>query len=120
MHLILYFSGYKTVFFPFQNNPKYLDPSYKMDLDIWDCFGKGKTDHKAELHKINLDVWGHSRNGKAMSYKQRNMVGEENAYCAIQQCQKIAGGQMNSVDPHQIFQKAVLSGSSLFAYSHLS
>ena len=62
------------MFFPFQNNPKYLDPSYKTDLDIWDCFGKGKTDLKAELHKINLDVWGHSRNGKALSYKQRNTV----------------------------------------------
>ena len=21
----------------FQNNPKNLDPSYKMDLDLWDC-----------------------------------------------------------------------------------
>ena len=33
-----YFFGYKMVFFPFQNNPKYLDLSYKTDLDIWDCF----------------------------------------------------------------------------------
>ena len=24
---------------PFQNNLKDLDPSYKMDLDLWDCFG---------------------------------------------------------------------------------
>ena len=23
---------------PFQNNPKDLDPSCKMDLDVWDCF----------------------------------------------------------------------------------
>ena len=23
--------------FPFQNTPKHLEPSYKMDLDIWDC-----------------------------------------------------------------------------------
>ena len=28
--------------FPFQNNPKDLDPSYKMDLDLWDCFGRRK------------------------------------------------------------------------------
>ena len=28
----------KMVFFPFQNNPIYLDLSYKTDLDIWDCF----------------------------------------------------------------------------------
>ena len=29
-----YFLGYKTDFFSFQNNPKDLDPSYKMDLDL--------------------------------------------------------------------------------------
>ena len=34
-----YFLGYKTDFFSFQNNPKDLDPSYKTDLDHWDCFG---------------------------------------------------------------------------------
>ena len=28
-----------TEIFYFQNNPKDLDPSYKMDLDLWDCFG---------------------------------------------------------------------------------
>ena len=33
---------YNTSFI-FLNNPKYLDPSYKMDLDIWDCFGRKKT-----------------------------------------------------------------------------
>ena len=27
---------------PFQNNPKDLDPSFKMDLDLWDCFGRKK------------------------------------------------------------------------------
>ena len=26
----------------FQNNPKDLDPSYKMDLDLWDCLGRIK------------------------------------------------------------------------------
>ena len=25
---------------PFLNNLKNLDPSYKMDLDFWDCFGR--------------------------------------------------------------------------------
>ena len=39
---IPYFSGYKTELFSFQNNPKYLDPSYKMDLDLQDCFGRVK------------------------------------------------------------------------------
>ena len=36
---IWYFFAYKIVFFSFQNNPKNLDPSYKMDLDLWDCLG---------------------------------------------------------------------------------
>ena len=27
--------------FSFQNNPKDLDPSYKMDLDLWDCSKEG-------------------------------------------------------------------------------
>ena len=28
--------------FTFQNNPKDLDPSYKMDLDLLDCLGRVK------------------------------------------------------------------------------
>ena len=37
-----YFFGYKTEFFFFQNNPKDLDPSCKMDLDLWDSLGRVK------------------------------------------------------------------------------
>ena len=37
-----YFFGYKTEVFSFQNNPKDLDPSCKMDLDLWDCLGRVK------------------------------------------------------------------------------
>ena len=29
-------------FFSFQNNHKDLDPSCKMDLDLWDCLGSVK------------------------------------------------------------------------------
>ena len=39
---IPYFFGFKTEFFFFQNNPKDLDPSCKMDLDLWDCLGRVK------------------------------------------------------------------------------
>ena len=35
-----YFFSYKTGFFPSKTIPKYLDPSYKMDLDLWDCLGR--------------------------------------------------------------------------------
>ena len=37
-----YFFGHKTEFFAFQNNPRDLDPSYKMDLDLWDGLGRVK------------------------------------------------------------------------------
>ena len=37
-----YFFGYKIEFFSFQNNPKNLDPSYKTNLDLWDCLGRIK------------------------------------------------------------------------------
>ena len=42
---LLYFFSYKTEFSFFQNNPKNLDPSYKMDLDkmnlyLWNCLGR--------------------------------------------------------------------------------
>ena len=37
---IPYFFGYKTELFSSQNNHKNLDPSYKMDLDLWDCLGR--------------------------------------------------------------------------------
>ena len=39
---VAYFFSYQTVFFPFQDNFKNLDPSYKMDLDLWDCLGRVK------------------------------------------------------------------------------
>ena len=32
--LLSYFFGYKTEIFPFQNNPKTLDPSHKTDQDF--------------------------------------------------------------------------------------
>ena len=37
-----YFFGYKTEFFFFQSNPKDLDLSCKMDLDLSDCLGRVK------------------------------------------------------------------------------
>ena len=36
---------------PFLNNPKGLDPSYKTDLDFWDCFGRKKI-----LHLITEEI----------------------------------------------------------------
>ena len=40
--ITIYFFGNKAELFSFQNNPKDLDPSRKMDLDLWDCLGMVK------------------------------------------------------------------------------
>ena len=36
------FIGYMIDFFSFNNNPKSLDPSQKMDLHLWDFLGRVK------------------------------------------------------------------------------
>ena len=41
--LVSYLFCYETGTSPFQNNPKNLDPSYKMDLDFWDYFVREKA-----------------------------------------------------------------------------
>ena len=42
--------------FSFQNNPKDLDLSYKMDLDLWDCLGMGKIGIIARFHRNDLVI----------------------------------------------------------------
>ena len=41
-------------FFTFQNNPKNLDMSYKMDLDLWGCLGRVKLITK--FHRKDLVI----------------------------------------------------------------
>ena len=43
IHLTI-FLRLKDEVFPFQNNPKNLDLSYKTDLDLWVCFSKISLD----------------------------------------------------------------------------
>ena len=44
----------------FLNNPKDLDPSYKTDLDLWDCFGRKKlrliTEEIRYIFEISLEM----------------------------------------------------------------
>ena len=47
-----YFFGYETVF-SFQNNPKDLDPSCKMDLDLLDCLGRVKLELQQKGGSVN-------------------------------------------------------------------
>ena len=70
---IPYFFSYKTVFFfSFQNNPKNLDLSYKMALDLCDCLGRVKL--IAKFHRTDLVICSHSREGKTPSYSRKNTV----------------------------------------------
>ena len=41
---IQYFFDYKTECFPSKTIKKNLDPSYKIDLDLWDCLGRVKPE----------------------------------------------------------------------------
>ena len=59
-------------FFSFQNNPKNLVPSYKMDLDLWDFFGRIKLIVK--FHRTDSVICSHSREEKPTSYILINTV----------------------------------------------
>ena len=48
------FFCYNMAVYPFQNNPYDLDPFCKMDLDLWDCFGREKPYFIADIHKPGL------------------------------------------------------------------
>ena len=62
-----YFFGYKMEFFSFQNIPKNLDSSCKMDLELWDCLGRVKL--IAKFDGTDLVICSCSRDGKTLSYK---------------------------------------------------
>ena len=49
--IVPYFFGYKTRFFPFPNSLKNLDPSYKMDLVLWDS-REGKTPFYSQINTV--------------------------------------------------------------------
>ena len=49
------------VFF-FQNGPKNLDPSYKMDLDYFGIALDGKAQSHGRFCKTDIDIWSHSTN----------------------------------------------------------
>ena len=48
------------MFGSFLNNLKNLDPSYKTDLDVWDCLGKVKTCTIAKFHRTDSVICSHS------------------------------------------------------------
>ena len=54
-----------TEFFSFQNSPKNLDPSYKMDLDYLHSLRI-----IAKLHRTDVVICSHSREEKTVSYSR--------------------------------------------------
>ena len=54
--------------FSFQNNPKYLDPSYQDGSRFLGLFRKDKTHIIAKLHRTDLVICSHYREGKTLSY----------------------------------------------------
>ena len=64
---ILYFLGYRMEFFSFLNTLKNLDPSYKMDLVLWDCYGRVKFVY-SKISYNYLVICSHSKEGTTPSY----------------------------------------------------
>ena len=65
--------------FSFLNNPKNLDPSYKMGLDLWNYLGRVKPILQQNVIGTDLVICSHFRGGKTLSYSQINMVGQTSA-----------------------------------------
>ena len=58
--------------FSFQNNSRNLDPTYKMDLDLWDCLGRVRL-----VLRNDILISRHSKEAKTPSYSGINMVDKE-------------------------------------------
>ena len=78
------------MFFSFQNNPKNLDPSYKMDLDLLDCFGRvirevfsfqNNPKNVDPSYKTDLDLWDCFERVKLVL--QQNFIGLINLFVVI-------------------------------------
>ena len=64
----------RCIFFPFQNNPKKSKSILKNSTRSLGLFWKGKTHITAKLHRTDLVIYTHSREGKIPSYRRINMV----------------------------------------------
>ena len=78
---ILYFFAYKTVFFSFQDGVFFLPKQSQKSRSILQdgsrslgLFRKGKARITAKLHRTDLIICTHSREGKTPSYSRINTV----------------------------------------------
>ena len=76
INAVPYFFSNKTEVFYFKTNPKNLDPSYKMDLDFWECFGREKLMGLFWKGKTHGIVFGREklRNGIVLTGKTHGIV----------------------------------------------
>ena len=65
-------SDIRQSFFSFQNNPKNLDLSHKMGIDLWDSIGKVKLELGQTF--MGLIFCSNSREGTTSFYSLRNTV----------------------------------------------
>ena len=65
-------SAIRWSFFPSKTIKKNLDPSYKMDLDLWDYLGRLKWYYIT--NRTGRVTCSHSTEAKTPSYRQINMV----------------------------------------------
>ena len=63
------FFGYKMEFFPNKKNRKYLDPSYKTGLDLWDCLGRVNM-YYSKCHRTDVVICSYFREGKPRLYAE--------------------------------------------------
>ena len=91
--MLLSTSAIRHRIFSFQNNPKNLDPSYKTDLDLWDCLGRLKW-IIAQIHRTGIVTCSHSTEDNTPSYSRINTV-----YPVM--CSKEADGMTYCVGPDQ-------------------
>ena len=91
---------------PFLNDPKDLDPSYKTDLDLCDCFGRKKTPsynrrNTVVINRLQLDqtVFLKTQNGSMLKNETFFLFKDSSIYA-----QKT-----------QIISRTISSASSLFA-----
>ena len=70
----LHVFSHKTDVFPSKTTPDNLDPSYKMDLDFWNCFDRENPILQQNYSNLVMRIWGHFRGWKPLSHTQMTIL----------------------------------------------
>ena len=97
-------SAIRQSFFSFQNNPKNLDPSYKMDLDLWDCLGlslpRKSVVRLTDRPDMTLDVY----RGRKTTMQQQQQIKSSRCYL-VQSFMALA---LISIEKQSLTRKMIL------------